>query len=146
MSLLYYAGKGSQFFWPGVNTAWHFGQRISVKLVRWVSFGGIWYRHLGHSVVNDAMTLALSTLRPIYFFFFAALIFAHRARCAAAIRLRPAAEILRRALRSLPIDTALTPPSSFTTCSIRAMSFRISAMMPALLNVFSVIARCDQKG
>jgi hypothetical protein len=60
-----FAYRSLSSFCPGVNTAWHFGQRISVKLTRWVSFGGIWYRHLGHSVVNDAMTLALSILRPI---------------------------------------------------------------------------------
>ena len=30
---------------------------------RWVSFGGIWYRHFGHSVVNDAITLARLILR-----------------------------------------------------------------------------------
>ena len=83
------------------------------------------------------MTFAKLSLRPIYFFF--ALIFAQRARCAAAIRLRPAADILRRPLpMTLSIDTVLPPPSSFMTCSIRAMSFRISAMMLSLLNVCSL--------
>jgi hypothetical protein len=45
-------------FWPETNTALHFGQLISVKLTRCVSFGGIEYPHFGHSVFNDAMTLA----------------------------------------------------------------------------------------
>jgi hypothetical protein len=45
--------------------ALHFGHRISVKLTRWVSFGGIEYPHLGHSVFNDAITLAKSILWPI---------------------------------------------------------------------------------
>jgi len=56
-------------------------------------------------VFNDAMTLALSILRPTYFF--AALTFAHRARCAAAIRFLPAAEILRRALPVVAVTAAV---------------------------------------
>jgi hypothetical protein len=35
------------------NTALHFGQRISVKPTRCVSFGAIEYPHFGHSVFND---------------------------------------------------------------------------------------------
>jgi hypothetical protein len=49
------------------------------------------------------MTLVLSILRPIYFF--AARIFAQRAFCAAAILLRPAADILRRGLTSVFRET-----------------------------------------
>ena len=74
----------AQFFWPGANTAWHFGQRISVKLAAFHSAESD-IRTSG-SASYDAMTLALSILRPIYFF--AALTFAHLARWAAAIRLR----------------------------------------------------------
>ena len=50
-------------------------------------------------------------------YFFAALIFAHRARCAAAIRFLPAADILRRAFGcALPfVGLAPVPPSR---CSI----------------------------
>jgi hypothetical protein len=46
------------------------GQRISVKLVRCISFGGIEYPHLGQSVFNDASTFARLILRPIYCFAF----------------------------------------------------------------------------
>jgi hypothetical protein len=74
-------------------------------------------------------------------YFFAARTFAQRAFWASAIRLRPAADILRRALRGLPttvsIDTVLTPPSISMTRSIKAISFRISAMMLSLLNAVS---------
>ena len=45
----------------GVNTALHFGHRISV-LVRCVSFGGMEYPHFGQSVFSDARTFALSIL------------------------------------------------------------------------------------
>jgi len=52
----------------------------------------------------------------VHVVFFAARIFAHLARCAAAILFLPAADIFHRALRGLPTalctDSVLTPPSS----------------------------------
>lgn len=84
-------------------------------------------------------------LPKLLYFFFAALSLAQRARCAAAILFLPAAEILRRALpTTVSIETVLTPPSISMTRSIRAMSFRISAIMVSRLTVFSYRG-CDRK-
>jgi hypothetical protein len=54
-------------FSPETNTALHFGQRISLKLTRCVSFGSIEYPHFGHSVFNDAMIFFRLIFRAMIF-------------------------------------------------------------------------------
>jgi hypothetical protein len=36
----------------------HFGQRISLKLIRRSSAGGMWYPHCGQGVASDAFTFS----------------------------------------------------------------------------------------
>jgi len=71
-------------------------------------------------------------------YFLAARIFAHLARCAAAIRLRPAADNLRRGFR-LAVPVLATPwpvsaPSSANTCCNFPISALISRLMLSILN------------
>ena len=72
------------------------------------------------------MTLAQSILRPIYFL--AALIFAQRALCVAAIRLRAAADIF---FRGLTPPFAETLPAAFSAL-IFAQRARVAAAILSL--------------
>jgi hypothetical protein len=77
----------------------------------------------------------------VFPYFFDALIFAHLARCAAAILFLPAADILRRAR-----VVFFAPPSSRCRTSVNfSISFRISCAMDSRPMAAPRFARCDRK-